>query len=84
MRTTHNLVHMDLTTWMCAVGLDDAAEKANVSRSTVSRLRRGKAQLSKPLAATLYLLTGGQVTPNDFYDLPALPEAAGADAAEAA
>lgn len=41
-----------------------------------------------PRAGTMrriYLATGGQVTPNDFYDLPALPDrGAAADAQEAA
>lgn len=30
---------------------------------------------------SIYLLTAGQVTPNDFYDLPPLPDSSGSDEA---
>jgi len=77
---------MELSDWMRRVGLDDnaLAARANVNRATISRLRRRRARPSPELASLLYSLTGGQVTPNDFYDLPALPDAASGDAQEAA
>jgi transcriptional regulator with XRE-family HTH domain len=77
---------MSLADWMTANGLDDEtlAEKANVTRATISRLRRGKQKPGDQLAATLFSLTGGQVTPNDFYDLPELPEGCRPNSQEAA
>lgn len=42
--------------------------------AVVHRWERG-AQIPRRLEmVALYLLSGGQVTPNDFYALPALPE----------
>lgn len=46
---------------------DDALAAAlNVSRATVSRLRRGRMVPSFELAARIHAVTGRKVTPNDF------------------
>lgn len=74
---------MKLSDWMAAEGLNDEtlAQRANVNRATVSRVRRRKQKPGEELAARLFALTGGQVAPNDFYDLPPLPAAAREEAA---
>ncbi len=62
---------LKLAEWMDRAGLDDAALAAQlgVSRSSVSRLRRGRSLLSRKVAAGVFRLSGGLVTPNDFYGL---------------
>lgn len=49
--------------WMARVGADDdeLARRLNVSRSTVSRIRRGKARPSPPLAQQLIQLSDGEL-----------------------
>jgi hypothetical protein len=55
-------------------GIDDdtLAQKALVTRSTISRLRRRKARPSPLLSRRLFELSDGEVTPNDYEDLPEL------------
>ena len=65
---------MKLHEWMEWRGVRDAvlAERLDVSRATVSRVRRGKMQPSLDLARRIYAETAGQVEPNDLAELPAL------------
>ena len=59
---------MLLPDFMAAHGLDDeaVAEKLRVSRSTISRVRRGVMRPSFDLAVRLFKFTHGLVTPNDL------------------
>ncbi len=43
-------------------------------RSTARRYVNGMRVPPPEVIVRTYLWSGGQVTPNDFYDLPALPE----------
>jgi DNA-binding XRE family transcriptional regulator len=54
---------MQIGDWMAATGRDDAslAREANVTRATISRIRRGKQRPSNRLATALIRLSGGQV-----------------------
>ena len=78
---------MRLSQWIAAEGLTDAqaARRLGVSGpSTVARYKfdpetgvgqhRERRRPSPDLMVRIYVESGGRVTPNDFYDLPALPE----------
>lgn len=73
---------MNLAAWMIEDGLDDdaLAERAKVTRATISRIRRGKALPSPALARVFIGLSCGRVTLNELfgvYDLPPLPADSG-------
>ncbi len=57
------IIRSDLGRWMKAKGLDDrdVAELLDVSRATVSRLRRLKHRPRWPLAARIHAVTLGKV-----------------------
>ena len=65
---------MKLQDWMDLrkVGDEQLAARVNVSRASISRVRRGKMNPSMELARRIYAETGGQVEPNDLIDLPRL------------
>ena len=58
--------------------LEAAATMVGVTRSAWNDWEKGKRTPGQVLMRELYTLTGGAVTPNDFYELPDL------DAQEAA
>jgi hypothetical protein len=51
----------------------EAGRRIGVSTSEARHFAHGRVP-RKPTMQRIYLATGGQVTPNDFYDLPKLPE----------
>lgn len=59
------LQNMDITSFSAKLG---------VPYTTAWRIVRGKVTPSDPLKLKIYQITKGQITPNDFYDLPALFE----------
>jgi transcriptional regulator with XRE-family HTH domain len=63
---------MLLSDYMQKLGLSDdtLADDLDVSRSTISRLRRGVIFPSFVLALRIHDYTGGKVTPNDFLVTP--------------
>lgn len=66
---------MRFVDWMKTSGWtwDRAAREIGLANGTAAR-RLAHGTTPKPATmARIYLATGGQVTPNDFYDLPALP-----------
>lgn len=50
------------------IGVGDARHAWRYAHGTVPR--------TAEMVSRIYLLTAGQVTPNDFYDLPELPASA--------
>lgn len=54
------------------------------SRMTVPRYLDGSRKPDGETMAAIYAATGGAVTPNDFYDLPPLPEGVAEQQGEAA
>lgn len=71
--------------WVIAEGLSwaEAGRRIDATTSEARQYAFGRVPRKSPMAR-IYLATGGQVTPNDFYDLPPLPECAAADSQEAA
>lgn len=67
--------HM-LRRWRMNEGLsqEDAAAKVGVVRKTWHQWEAGDAIPKREAMSSLYLLTGGAVQPNDFYDLPVVPD----------
>jgi DNA-binding XRE family transcriptional regulator len=59
-----------------ALSQEEAAAKVGVVRKTWHQWEAGDAIPKREAMAQLFLLTGGQVQPNDFYDLPALDSVA--------
>ena len=57
----------------------EAGRQCGVTTSEIRRFARGERIPRPATMARIYLWSGGAVTPNDFYDLPALPEAASAE-----
>lgn len=60
----------------CTLSWAEAGRRVGVTKSAARQFAYGRV----PRRATMlriYLATGGRVSPNDFYDLPALPAAAG-------
>lgn len=53
-----------------------AAREIGVSNATAARRLAHGTLPSPPLMARIYVASGGQVTPNDWYRLPPLPKAA--------
>lgn len=47
------------------------ADDCKVAVSTISRAAKGTITPSRNLMAAIYKHTGGQVTPNDFWGIPA-------------
>ena len=45
---------------------EELADLVNVDRSTISRLRRGENPPTWPVMTRIRLISGGQVSPNDF------------------
>lgn len=74
-----------LTRWCDenAINFSEGARRIGTVPDTFRRYAHGMRVPRPAHMVAIYLLTGGRVTPNDFYDLPALPEAAG-DSQEAA
>ena len=62
--------------WRRSAGLtlDAMGNRLGVGPETVRRYESGQRIPSRQHMARIYLATGGAVAPNDFYDLPALPE----------
>jgi len=62
---------MKLEDYMNKRGLSDSemGEKVDLSRSQVSRLRRGKARPSHAVMARFIKATNGQVKPGDFFEV---------------
>lgn len=54
---------MQLADWMAEAGLTDEtlAPKVNVTRATISRIRRGKQRPSAPLAGLLVQISAGRI-----------------------
>lgn len=48
-------------------------ERVNANASTICRVASGEHVPGPQLIARIYVETDGHVTPNDFYDLPYLP-----------
>lgn len=62
------------------MSLGDVARRVGVSNATAVRRWEVGGRVPRPhQMAAIYVLTAGAVTPNSFYDLPALP--AGEEAA---
>lgn len=61
-----------LRKWRVSNGLtlEAAAEQVGTSRQVWSDWERGRRRPSQSLMIEIYTLTGGNVVPNDFYDLP--------------
>lgn len=68
---------MRLSDWMRLQGLSDdqVAEKVEVDRATISRIRRGKHKPSWRVIERLHEITGGDVGADDFLK-PELPSGA--------
>lgn len=64
-----------LRKWRKARGLtlDQAAQKVGTVRQMWSDWERGRRRPGEELMKEVYRVTEGLITPNDFYDLPALP-----------
>jgi DNA-binding XRE family transcriptional regulator len=62
---------MQLADWMAATGLTDEtlAPKVNVTRATISRIRRQKQRPSPELARELIRLSAGQVGLAELYGI---------------
>jgi DNA-binding XRE family transcriptional regulator len=62
---------MQIGDWMAATGRDDEslAREANVTRATISRIRRGKQRPSTQLATVLIRLSGNQVTVAELFGI---------------
>lgn len=62
---------MQIGDWMAATGRDDEAlaREANVTRATISRIRRGKQRPSTQLATTLLRLSAGQVSLAELFGI---------------
>jgi hypothetical protein len=75
---------MRFAEWVKTEGWSWAAAAREIGAANATAARRlAHGTLPKPVQISrIYLRSGGQVTPNDFYDLPALP--GGIDAKEAA
>lgn len=76
---------MDLKSWMQGQkpkpwSYGDLAEACEFDRETGRRYAEGKRVPKKPHGQKIYVVTRGAVTPNDFYELPALPAGEGAPA----
>lgn len=65
------------------INFSEGARRIQTVPDTFRRYALGQRLPRPPHMVSIYILTAGAVTPNDFYDLPALPEAA-ADIGEAA
>lgn len=67
---------MKLDLWLKENGLRerDFAQRINRSQATVNRYRLGKRYPRPVDLERIFVATGGNVTPNDFSDMPALPE----------
>ncbi len=59
-------------------GYADLARACEFDPETGRRYANGKRVPKKPHGQKIYVVTGGEVTPDDFYDLPALPKPKGA------
>jgi transcriptional regulator with XRE-family HTH domain len=60
---------MKLEQWMAKTETSDEvlAEMISLDRSSVSRIRRGKQLPSRATMEAISRVTGGAVTPNDFF-----------------
>lgn len=67
---------MRLATWRKREGLTQAelAERLGCSQSQVSQMERAANPLvpGRPLMVKIFLESGGDVEPNDFFSLPAI------------
>ena len=65
---------MKLASYIASNGLNDTTFAAKIGRtpSSVSRIRRGLVTPDPKTVFCIFRVTEGQVTPNDFYDLPAM------------
>ncbi len=68
---------MILSDWLKQEGISptDFARRLNKPQATVARYVTGKRIPEPPIMRDIFDLTGGQVTPNDFYGCAASPEA---------
>lgn len=73
---------MRLSDWLKngKISYDLLGESCGFARETGRRYALGRRIPRKGHGQRIYLFTGGAVTPNDFYDLPQLPERAAAAA----
>lgn len=71
-------MELDLAEWMNAAGVNDdhVAAETDVTRATISRVRRHKMEPSVELARKLVRLSGGRITLNRLYRVCAGVEAA--------
>jgi transcriptional regulator with XRE-family HTH domain len=69
---------MKLATYLESSELSDAAfaRLIGVERQAVGRYKAGDRFPEKPILLKIYEATGGQVTANDFADLPSLDDKA--------
>ncbi|WP_316979991.1 helix-turn-helix transcriptional regulator [Shumkonia mesophila] len=51
-------------------------ERIGKDKSTVSRICAGKVNVDRETAAAIFRETGGAITPNDLFNIPATEEAA--------
>lgn len=67
--------------WVKARGLswEAAARLIDAPNATAAHRYAHGAIPRRGVMVKIYLATGGQVAPNDFYDLPSVPETAQAD-----
>jgi hypothetical protein len=63
------------------INFSEGARRIGTVPDTFRRYAQGMRLPRPPHMVAIYTLTGGEVTPNDFYDLPPLPPV---DAQEAA
>lgn len=71
---------MKLADWRNSKGMTqgELASRLGLIPLSISRYERGDRLPDPAVMIELYQLTGGVVTPNDFYDLPSLGERAAA------
>lgn len=66
---------LTLEAWMRAKGLKDGdvGEELGCPRSTICRFRKGLRIPNRDFMRAIFRLSGGLVTPNDFYGLHSAP-----------
>ena len=52
-----------------AISDSDFADRVGVSRQAIHRYKNGERIPEKPVLSKIYKVTGGAVTPNDFFDM---------------
>ncbi|MGL1921963.1 MAG: helix-turn-helix transcriptional regulator [Hyphomicrobiales bacterium] len=67
---------MKLQTWLTQAEISRAnfADKISTSIATIGRYINGERKPTDGIYLKIHAATNGQVTPNDFYDLPEIPE----------